>query len=674
MNTTDLVHFPALDLPARIAPARPAFAPSRHELSTPVRMSILCAREFLCAEQRLDGSWAGRTTGEVSSLIHLVLLHAFLGRERTELTEQVTRAIHREQRAEGGWARTPSGPFDLDVSALAYFALKLGGEDACGPELARARRVIREHGGADRCGNSTRRWLALLGQIEYELCEPALPEWLLISALCQSEERIDEREIAARSVIWALRPRRDVEMARGIRELFVMRPREWAPAPRNPHFLNWSVNSWWSCCERAGFMPLRRRALERASFLLTEAAAESSIDATDFEGLAYQRIALMALGYQDSCRAIKACERRLVRLIAVDTTADEARSQPKTSLTTDTALALEALGASGLGREQTVIAAGLRWLMEFRVPSETGRCVCEATSLLHAFAAFTDDVEPYDAALPPVMRITPNDTEHANARTADAASPARLRQLVDGLSHGLGIVQRSDGGWAIESAHASARSTGINHAASRRGDTSAAGLTAALSAVVLKNCPLQRLACERADSYLRSTQRGDGSWDSVTHGRYMYGTAWATRALLAAGATCDDRAVAAGLNWLLVHQHESGGWGESQSNCAGQAEFVAAPPTAIQTAWAIVALVAAGWADHDATRRGVQFLVATQHADGNWCDSQLVERDSPHGPWYRNELHSTSWSLLALAKWAVAMREAAEPAPTFRLVCDNAAH
>ena len=126
------------------------------------------------------------------------------------------------------------------------------------------------------------------------------------------------------------------------------------------------------------------------------------------------------------------------------------------------------------------------------------------------------------------------------------------------------------------------------------------------------------------------------------------------------------------MNWLLVHQQESGGWGEAVVRDASERNFVAAQSTAIQTAWAVLALVAAGLADHDATRRGVEFLVDAQQEDGRWCDAQLTERDSAAGGWYRNDLHSDALPLLALARWAVAIGHNDDAKPTsLRVVCDD---
>jgi squalene-hopene/tetraprenyl-beta-curcumene cyclase len=167
--------------------------------------------------------------------------------------------------------------------------------------------------------------------------------------------------------------------------------------------------------------------------------------------------------------------------------------------------------------------------------------------------------------------------------------------------------------------------------------------------------PANDVAIARGCAFLRSTQRGDGSWHSAAGARLIHGTAWAIRGLIAAGATIADPVVAAGVNWLLVHQHESGGWGEAGGSPCGPREFLAAEATVSQTAWAVLALVAAGLADHDATRRAIEYLVDQQLGDGAWVETQLTECDSAGGGWYRNDLHSSARPFLALSRWAVAI-------------------
>ncbi|MGD9636304.1 MAG: prenyltransferase/squalene oxidase repeat-containing protein [Pirellulales bacterium] len=673
MNTTDLVHFSPAEAPIRPSASRLALAPSRYELAPAVRQAIVHARQYLSFEQRVDGSWAGATTGDIASLSQLVLLFAFLGRQQDDLCECSRRAISRRQRAGGGWLRTPDGEFDLDGSVLVYFALKLVGEDACSTHMADARRAIRAHGGADRCSERARRWFALLGQIDYELCTPAMPEWLLASSLAQDSTSHELLDLAIRSVVWAVRPRRKIDLKCGVRELFVDPPRNWTPAQRDGSRLAAPWKRFWSSCERAGLVPFRRRALERASFLLTEAAVESPFVDLSFEELAWQWIALSALGFRDSCRAIRACERRLEMLIAVDETSDEARSQPTTTLTADTSLALAALAESGLGRDQAVVASGVRWILEHRAQAVRATAKAhEMLQLLRALTATQNDCAAADSSLPPKLRVLDDcDSRSAALDLGEVPSTETIQQGVDRLVSCLSVEQRPDGGWSDSEFARGLRNCGVQHAAGRRCGASTAELTGDVLESITTGGIWVRAVCERSIARLRTLQLGDGSWDSATHARFVYGTSSAVRGLIAAGVSADDSTIAHGVNWLVVNQCESGGWGEAGGN--GD-ELASAEATSIQTAWAVAALVAAGMADHDATRRGIDYLLDAQCEAGEWCDEALVERDVANGPWYQNRLHSTSWSLLALAKWLRAIDErSAEPATALRLVCDDSA-
>jgi squalene-hopene/tetraprenyl-beta-curcumene cyclase len=124
---------------------------------------------------------------------------------------------------------------------------------------------------------------------------------------------------------------------------------------------------------------------------------------------------------------------------------------------------------------------------------------------------------------------------------------------------------------------------------------------------------------------------------------------------LAAGIPADDETIIAGINWILVHQQASGGWGESPGTSRRfGGDFVSGPATGSQTAWALLALVSAGRAHDAAARRGIDFLLKTQHDDGSWRESPFVLRDAATGRWLRSELHAAADPLLALAHWAVA--------------------
>jgi squalene-hopene/tetraprenyl-beta-curcumene cyclase len=181
-------------------------------------------------------------------------------------------------------------------------------------------------------------------------------------------------------------------------------------------------------------------------------------------------------------------------------------------------------------------------------------------------------------------------------------------------------------------------------------------------------------AIARAGAFLRSSQRGDGRWTCPAGGRFIDSTTWAVRGMIAAGTLPSEPAVDAGLNWLLIHQQSSGGWSEPSTRPTVETESNPDESTAVQTAAVVLALVAAGLADHEATRRGIEFLVDQQHDDGDWTNSQSAEDNSSDSRTTRNDLNSTAWSLMALARWAVAIGvQAHDNQPTgLRLVCSDA--
>ena len=92
--------------------------------------------------------------------------------------------------------------------------------------------------------------------------------------------------------------------------------------------------------------------------------------------------------------------------------------------------------------------------------------------------------------------------------------------------------------------------------------------------------------------------------------------------LAAIGEDMRQPYIAKACEWLKAHQQPSGGWGES---CASYMDLKSAGlgvTTASQTAWALMALLAANRAeDQQAIDRGLAWLIETQR-EGSW--------DEPH--------------------------------------------
>jgi squalene-hopene/tetraprenyl-beta-curcumene cyclase len=160
-------------------------------------------------------------------------------------------------------------------------------------------------------------------------------------------------------------------------------------------------------------------------------------------------------------------------------------------------------------------------------------------------------------------------------------------------------------------------------------------------------------AVDRAVAYVRRSQNADGSWFGRWGVNYIYGTWQAITGLVAVGVPADDPAVVAGANWLLMHQQPCGGWGESPSSYESPLLRGQGSPTASQTAWALLCLLAAGFERHPAVARAVSYLVATQNDDGTWDEPEFTGTGFPRVFYLRYDYYRIYFPLLALSNWSV---------------------
>ncbi len=163
-------------------------------------------------------------------------------------------------------------------------------------------------------------------------------------------------------------------------------------------------------------------------------------------------------------------------------------------------------------------------------------------------------------------------------------------------------------------------------------------------------------AVDRAVAYVRRSQNADGSWFGRWGVNYIYGTWQAITGLVAVGVPADDPAIVAGANWLLIHQQPCGGWGESPASYESPNLRGQGPPTASQTAWALLGLLAAGFDRHPAVARAVSYLVAMQNDDGTWDEPEFTGTGFPRVFYLRYDYYRIYFPLLALSHWAVKVR------------------
>jgi squalene-hopene/tetraprenyl-beta-curcumene cyclase len=159
-------------------------------------------------------------------------------------------------------------------------------------------------------------------------------------------------------------------------------------------------------------------------------------------------------------------------------------------------------------------------------------------------------------------------------------------------------------------------------------------------------------ACRRGVTWLLRNQEPDGSWFGRWGANYLYGTGAAVPALIAAGVKPHKPQIRKAVGWLESVQNADGGWGEDLRSYDDPANWSAkGESTASQTAWALLALLAAGEKDSKAVERGIRWLAQTQRTDGTWDEPYFTGTGFP-GDFYLNyHLYRLAFPVSALGRY-----------------------
>ena len=120
-----------------------------------------------------------------------------------------------------------------------------------------------------------------------------------------------------------------------------------------------------------------------------------------------------------------------------------------------------------------------------------------------------------------------------------------------------------------------------------------------------------------------------------------------------AGVPPTDPRLRRAIEWLCHHQNTDGGWGEDLRSYRDPAWIGRGDSTASQTAWALLALLAAAEPNAEnssSLERGLAFLTSTQRPDGTWDEPLFTGTGFP-GDFYINyHLYRQVFPLMALGR------------------------
>jgi squalene-hopene/tetraprenyl-beta-curcumene cyclase len=103
--------------------------------------------------------------------------------------------------------------------------------------------------------------------------------------------------------------------------------------------------------------------------------------------------------------------------------------------------------------------------------------------------------------------------------------------------------------------------------------------------------------------------------------------------------------------WLKSVQQPGGGWGETCRSYDDPSLAGKGTPTASQTAWALLGLLAAGETHCSEVEAGIDFLLRTQQDDGGWEERPFTGTGFPKVFYLKYHMYSLYFPLMALARF-----------------------
>ncbi|HFB98717.1 MAG TPA: squalene--hopene cyclase, partial [Bryobacterales bacterium] len=174
-----------------------------------------------------------------------------------------------------------------------------------------------------------------------------------------------------------------------------------------------------------------------------------------------------------------------------------------------------------------------------------------------------------------------------------------------------------------------------------------------LSFLAQTGMPSDHEVIRRGIAWLRDEQEEDGSWFGRWGTNYIYGTWSVLCALNACGEDMAQPWIRKAVEWLKSRQREDGGWGEDgRSYWPEHRDDPPLASTPSQTAWAMLALMAAGEVDDPALERAVRYLEATPRDEERWREDLYTAVGFPKVFYLRYHGYAAYFPVWALGRYA----------------------
>jgi squalene-hopene/tetraprenyl-beta-curcumene cyclase len=610
---------------------------------SPARQTLERARDRLLAIQHERGYWKAELETNVTMEAEDLLLREFLGIRDDGILRDTAAWIRSKQAEDGGWAVFHGGPANLSATIEAYTALRIAGDAADAPHMQRAAARVRDLGGIEASRVFTRFWLALFGEWPWERL-PALPPEVILLPSWFPLNIYDfaswaRQTIVPLTVVASFRPQRSLGFS-----LDELKTGRWEPV-QHP-LSTWggrfqALDRALHVYEKHPIGPLRRHAHALcAEWILKRQEADGCWGGIQPPWV-YSIIALHLLGYSLDHPALHK------GLAALETFAIREngmrRFEACQSPVWDTCLAMVALRDAGVAKNDPAMVKGGAWLLheEIRVPGDWAVKRPQLEPGGWAFEFANDNYPDIDDTAEVILAL--------RAAGADSArTDAAVRRAI---AWTFGMQCRDGGFAAFDVDNTSALCGQLPFCDfGEVTDPPSADVTAHVIEMLADEGLADDPRTLRGRDWLLRAQEADGSWFGRWGANYVYGTGAAVPALVRTGVATDHVSIRRAVRWLETHQNRDGGWGEDMRSYDDPTWRGRGNSTPSQTAWALLALLAAGERG-PVVDRGVAWLVQAQREDGDWDEPEFTGTGFPGDFYIRYHLYRLHFPVMALGRY-----------------------
>ncbi len=599
------------------------------------RNAIKKAVEWLADNQNPQGYWVGQLESNSSIEAEWVLAQHFLGVDDDPKYEGVIECILSEQRDDGAWEvyeHAPAG--DLSATVECYAALRASGLAPSEPALVKAREWIIEHGEVREVRTFTKIWLALIGEWPWSDTPTVPPEIIFLPTWAPFNiyqfSSWARGTIVPLTILSAKRPVKPLPPDRRLDELFPRGRTKDATAMSKPNSfvkqIFWYVDRLLERYTALPWQPGRELAIKVCTEWILRHQEADGCWAGIQPPWIYSLLALKTLGYSLDHPVMAKGLSAFNEPWAVKTERG-IYLQCCNSPVWDTLLALLALSDCGYDCTEPMVDKALRWVLKEQVcvPGDW-QVLCPGVCPGGWSFEYENDMYPdIDDTAVALLVLSRLRDSFADRKVLEGA-------LGRALEFTLGL-RSSNGAWgAFDKDNWSPWVAQIPFCDFGEAlDPPSVDVTAhVVEALGALDRDMSDPVVAKAVDFIRAEQEPEGSWFGRWGVNHIYGTGAVLPALAAVGENMEADYVRRAGEWLLSHQNDDGGWGETCASYMDDSLRGKGESTASQTGWALMGLLALPSRDYDhAILKGVEFLVRTQREDGTWDEDYYTGTGFP---------------------------------------------